>query len=192
MIQYAILGLLHYKDMHGYRIKEHIEQNFGFMWSVNYGQIYPGLKKLSDNGWIAIKKIEQNGDKGPPRKLYAITDEGREAFAEWLASDPEKTMLLRDPFLMRFVFYGFGDSQRATELIDEQIKKYEALLDRRESNLTRWEKSGTYVRLISELGVELNNVFLNWLKRAREEIQTEAASGKSLADRSAGKKRATG
>ena len=46
MIKYAILGLLHYTDMHGYRIKEHLERNFGHMWSINYGQIYPNLKQL--------------------------------------------------------------------------------------------------------------------------------------------------
>ncbi len=192
MIQYAILGLLHYKDMHGYRIKRHIEKNFGFMWSVNYGQIYPNLKKLSDDGWIVIKKIEQNGEKGPPRKLYTITDKGREAFAEWLASAPERSMLLRDPFLMRFVFCGFGDSQRAIDLIDEQIKKYEGFLERREANLERWEKSGLYVRLISELGVELNQAFLNWLKRAREEIRSGELDEKTLSRKVSGKQRATG
>ena len=40
------LGLLQYRDMHGYRIKEHLENNFGHMWSVNFGQIYPILKDL--------------------------------------------------------------------------------------------------------------------------------------------------
>ena len=45
-IKYAILGLLHYSDMHGYRIKAHIEKNFGHMWSINFGQIYPSLKQL--------------------------------------------------------------------------------------------------------------------------------------------------
>ncbi len=37
-IKFAILGLLQYKNMHGYRIKKLIERDFGFMWTVNYGQ----------------------------------------------------------------------------------------------------------------------------------------------------------
>ncbi len=45
-LNYAVLGLLQYRDMHGYRIKEHLENNFGHMWSVNFGQIYPILKDL--------------------------------------------------------------------------------------------------------------------------------------------------
>ena len=57
-VKYAILGLLHYRDMHGYQIKKHIEQNFGFMWSINYGQIYPNLRSLADDGlWKCARKI---------------------------------------------------------------------------------------------------------------------------------------
>lgn len=170
MIKYAILGLLHYRNMHGYRIKEHIERNFGHMWSINYGQIYPNLKKLQDDGLILMAGVVQNDEKGPPRKLYAITEKGRSEFTAWLDTSPEKSLLLRDPFLMRFVFYGFGDPGRAVEIIDEQIKRYEKDLTRRENNMDRWDKSGLYVRLIAELGVNLNAMMLDWLNHSREEI----------------------
>ncbi len=170
MIKYAILGLLHYKNMHGYRIKKHIEQNFGHMWSINYGQIYPNLKKLEQDGLIRMTQILQNDEKGPPRKLYSITEKGKKDFAAWLHASPEKSMLLRDPFLMRFVFFGFGDPERALELIDEQIALYEQQMERRRRNLKKWKKSGGYVRLMGELGVSLNEMFLQWLNRARSEI----------------------
>ncbi|RPH50154.1 MAG: PadR family transcriptional regulator [Desulfobacteraceae bacterium] len=170
MIRYAILGLLHYKDMHGYRIKEHIEQNFGHMWSINYGQIYPNLKKLYEDGLISMTEMNQNGQKGPTRKLYAITVKGKEEFSRWLEESPEKPMLLRDPFLMRFVFYGFGDKNRFVEIIDNQINRYENDLKRRRKNLKRWDKNSIYVRLIAELGTSLNEMFITWLKHSKEEI----------------------
>jgi DNA-binding PadR family transcriptional regulator len=175
VIKYAILGLLHYTDMHGYRIKEHIERNFGHMWSINYGQIYPNLKKLHDDRLITMKEVVVNGEKGPPRKLYSITDKGREEFLDWLNTSPEKPMLLRDPFLMRFVFFGFGDGKRAIEIIDEQISRYQKELARRKKNLTRWEKSGIYVRLIADLGASLNEMVLEWLKHSKKEILKNAA-----------------
>ncbi len=170
MIKYAILGLLQYKDMHGYRIKAHIEQNFGHMWSINYGQIYPNLKKLQESGLIRMTEIIQNDRKGPPRKLYSVTDKGRKEFQRWLQKSPEKAMLLRDPFLMRFVFFGFGNPEDSLRIIDEQIACYEKSLKRRKQNLARWEKSGTYVRLTGDLGVRLNEMFLEWLSHARAEI----------------------
>jgi DNA-binding PadR family transcriptional regulator len=185
LIKYAILGLLHYTDMHGYRIKEHIERNFGHMWSINYGQIYPNLKKLHDDGLITMKEVVQNGEKGPPRKLYSITEKGKQEFLDWLNTSPEKPMLLRDPFLMRFVFFGFGDTERSIEIIDDQIKRYQKELHRRQKNLTRWEKSGIHVRLIAELGANLNEMVLEWLIRCRKEIledvemRNEATQGKN-------------
>jgi len=156
--------------MHGYRIKDHIEQNFGHMWSINYGQIYPNLKKLYEDGLISMTEMNQNGEKGPTRKLYSITIKGKEEFSRWLEDSPEKPMLLRDPFLMRFVFYGFGDNNRSVEIIDNQIKRYENDLKRRRKNLKKWDKSGIYVRLIAELGTNLNEMFITWLKHSKEEI----------------------
>lgn len=175
MLKYAILGLLQYTDMHGYRIKEHIEQNFGHMWSINFGQIYPNLKKLHNDGLVEMTEMPQNGAKGPPRKLYSITVKGKEEFAKWLETSPEKPMLLRDPFLMKFVFFGFGDTKRSLEIIDEQIDRYKTDLSRREKNLERWEDNGTYVRLTAELGASLNEMFLKWLEHSKQEIMNHEA-----------------
>lgn len=90
-IKFAILGLLHYKDMHGYRIKSHIERNFGHMWSINFGQIYPNLRSLLDDELVTMKVVATPGEKGPGRKLYSITDKGKQAFTEWLASPLKRT-----------------------------------------------------------------------------------------------------
>ena len=172
-IKYAILGLLHYRDMHGYQIKQHIEKNFGHMWSVNFGQIYPNLKAILEDGLAEVRADEKSGEKGPPRKLYSLTEKGRREFASWLAGDPERPMLLRDPFLMRFVFFGFGDHGRALEMVEGQIADYEKQLRRRRDNQQRWQKRDRYVRLMGRLGLELNEMYLDWLKMAREEIAAE-------------------
>ncbi len=179
-IKYAILGLLHYTDMHGYRIKEHIEKNFGYMWSVNFGQIYPNLKDLEDEGRIRMVDISPSDDGGPQKKCYAITVEGREEFSRWLSQSPERPMLLRDPFLLKFAFFGFGDKDRAVEIIDEQIALYEKQLIQRQENRERWERQGVYVRLLAELGILQNEMYLTWLRHAREEIvksKEEVAAG---------------
>lgn len=169
-IKYAILGLLHYTDMHGYRIKEHIEKNFGHMWSVNFGQIYPNLRDLEEEGLIRMAEISPSEEGGPQKKCYAIEEAGKEEFARWLAQSPERPMLLRDPFLLKFAFFGFGEDDRALEIIDEQIALYEKHLVQRLNNRKRWEKQGIYVRMIAELGINQNEMFLQWLRYAREEI----------------------
>ena len=181
-IKYAILGLLHYGDMHGYRIKEHIENNFGYMWSINFGQIYPNLKDLEKDGRIRMKDIAPSEEGGPQKKLYTIEDSGREEFARWVAREPERPMIIRDPFLLKFAFFGFGDDARALEIIDEQIALYEKHLRRRKANRQKWEKQGVYVNLLTQLGVAQNEMFLEWLRRAREEIQKKSESVREVSN----------
>ncbi|MBN1882842.1 MAG: PadR family transcriptional regulator [Deltaproteobacteria bacterium] len=168
-IKYAILGLLHYKNMHGYRIKEHIERNFGYMWSINYGQIYPNLKRLEADGLVTKKEIPQ--ENAPDRKLYSLTDKGREEFTRWLSETPEREMLIRDPFLLRFIFFGFGDPETALEQIDRQIELYKKTRTKREQNMERWKDMDVYVTQVAKLGITFNDMVLQWLLEAREVIQ---------------------
>jgi DNA-binding PadR family transcriptional regulator len=172
-IKYAILGLLHYSDMHGYRIKEHIEKNFGHMWTINFGQIYTCLRELEEESLVLVKEILPSEGGGPFKKSYHITEKGREDFAEWLNSSPEKQMLLRDPFLLRFPFFGFSNPDTAIKLIDEQIDLYKRQLEERENKMNKWQNRGVYVRLIAELGINFNEMYIEWLKHAREEIIKE-------------------
>ena len=178
-IKYAILGLLHYKDMHGYRIKEHIERNFGYMWSINYGQIYPNLKRLESDGLVTKKEVPQ--ENAPDRKLYSLTDKGREAFTDWLSEAPEREMLIRDPFLLRFIFFGFGDPDTALEQIDRQIDLYKATRSKREHNMERWKDMDIYVTQVAKLGISFNDMVLQWLLDAREVILKNAKETKKKA-----------
>ncbi|MCF8084911.1 MAG: PadR family transcriptional regulator [Deltaproteobacteria bacterium] len=182
-LKYSILGLLQYRDMHGYQIKKTIENQFGHMWTINYGQIYPNLKKLKDEGLVTMIEDANHGEKGPSRKMYSITGKGNQVFLEWLESLPEKNMILRDPFLMRFVFFGFGDKKRSIEIVDDQINLYKAQMKKRRENLERLQHHDIYVRLMAELGVSMNELLLEWLERSRKEI------GKSMKDPTASSSR---
>ncbi|MGB4089107.1 MAG: hypothetical protein WBK44_05215, partial [Smithellaceae bacterium] len=107
----------------------------------------------------------------PHKKLYSITKKGKDEFSRWITVQPEKPMLIRDPFLLKFAFFGVGDDKCAAKIVDEQIKNFEAQLKRRQINRKRWERQGVYVRLLAELGVTQNEMYLKWLRHARKEIE---------------------
>ena len=92
-------------------------------------------------------------------------------FRGGLPNPPKKPMLIRDPFLLKFAFFGFGEDEQALKIIDEQIEMFEAQLKRRQKNRKRWERQGVYVRLLAELGVTQNEMYLEWLRHARTEIE---------------------
>jgi PadR family transcriptional regulator, phenolic acid-responsive transcriptional regulator len=168
-IKYAILGLLQYKDLHGYRIKQLIERDFGFMWTVNFGQIYPALKNLESEGLVTMRQVPQ--PNSPPRKLYSVTAKGKTEFSDWLASSPEKQMMLRDPFLLRFPFFAFGEPDRAIEIVQEQIDLYRKLQEQRADVRVQRGKANIYARQISELGIELNDAMLRWLESTKKRLE---------------------
>lgn len=176
-VKHAILGLLHFRDMHGYRIKELLESNFGHMWTVNFGQIYPALNEMREQGLVEMHEEAQ--DNAPARRVYAITPRGSEEFQRWLATSPHRGQVLRDPFLLRLAFFRFGDPDRALELIDEQIASYENQLEHRSDNAEKHASADVYSRLLIDLGLNLNNMMLDWLRRAKKEITETTAVAKT-------------
>ncbi len=74
-VRSAVLALLAEQPMHGYQIIREIEERSGGSWKPSAGSVYPTLQLLADEGLITAE--EANG-----RKIYALTDAGREEVAD--------------------------------------------------------------------------------------------------------------
>jgi hypothetical protein len=83
-VRAAVLALLAEKPMHGYQMIHEIEERSGGSWKPSAGSVYPTLQLLADEGLISVE--EANG-----RKIYSLTDTGREAVAGPDASSPWDT-----------------------------------------------------------------------------------------------------
>jgi DNA-binding PadR family transcriptional regulator len=74
-LKYVILDLLRDKPRYGYEIiRELEERSFGF-YTPSAGAVYPTLQMLEEMGYASA--VEQDG-----KKVYTITDEGRQFLAE--------------------------------------------------------------------------------------------------------------
>ncbi len=80
-VRTAVLALLADEPMHGYQIIHEIEKRSGGSWKPSAGSVYPTLQLLADEGLIIAE--ESNG-----RKIYSLTNEGREAVADADMSAP--------------------------------------------------------------------------------------------------------
>ena len=80
-VRSAVLALLAEQPMHGYQIIHEIEERSGGSWKPSAGSVYPTLQLLADEGLINAE--ESNG-----RKVYSLTDAGREAVADADATTP--------------------------------------------------------------------------------------------------------
>lgn len=97
---WVVLGLLAYEPMTGYDLKAAIQATVGHFWQESYGQLYPTLHALRDDGLVTMT---HEADGGRTRNVYAITDEGRAAVLAWLAEDPRPTPV-RNELLLKVFF----------------------------------------------------------------------------------------
>ena len=111
VLDIAILGLLMERDYHGYEIRTQLRDRLGMGANVSFGSIYPTLARLERRDLVEAVSVNENrigalstgslsgeraslrslrtspglGRRG--RKVYRITDRGRQEFMDLLA-DP--------------------------------------------------------------------------------------------------------
>ena len=126
--QSVILGLLQKKSMTGYEIKKVFSISFTFFSGFSFGSIYPALRKLEQSGMITMRLEIQ--EHAPNRKIYTITDKGRDRFPEVLRS-PLDLPHYRNDFLVRLFFFSqlSGDERAAIgeEYLDAIFTKVKEL-----------------------------------------------------------------
>src|SRR5262249_44472583 len=96
----VILGLLALGPRSGYEIKTTVDRSTRFFWAASYGQIYPELRPLERDALVP-REDSPNGVRA--RRLYRLTDAGRDDFRRWLLGT-ETTEEVPDDNLLRFFF----------------------------------------------------------------------------------------
>jgi DNA-binding PadR family transcriptional regulator len=89
--------------MHGYELKSAFEEQVGTLWDLNIGQVYNTLRLAERDGLVQFERSEQEG-RGPARKVYAITDSGRQELERWLLEPVRQPRRLKDEFYVKLVF----------------------------------------------------------------------------------------
>ncbi|MYE17755.1 MAG: PadR family transcriptional regulator [Gemmatimonadetes bacterium] len=84
-LKHILLGLLR-EPATGYDLKATFNETISHFWSAELGQIYPTLRRLEGEG-LLHSRVEPS-EKGPNRRVYSLTDEGREELSEWLRGGP--------------------------------------------------------------------------------------------------------
>lgn len=131
--KHMILGALMKGPAHGYKLRSDFITKILEEFGINDGQLYPLLKKMTDEGLIE-KEIEYR-DSGPNRHNYHITDQGRSEFLSWLARGDGEGRLFRyemirkDEFLNKAMYFGYLNNSDAASKIKDQLNECESILD---------------------------------------------------------------
>jgi DNA-binding PadR family transcriptional regulator len=124
-VQYAILGLISGRadGAHGYQLKTDFDTLYGDFWSLNFGQLYRTLDRLERAGLVAFTEQMQSGR--PSRKIYRITENGRQTLDDWLLLPPgNEPRPLRDELSVKLLFLTESRRQETLALIKSQRAIY--------------------------------------------------------------------
>jgi DNA-binding PadR family transcriptional regulator len=86
-LDHAILGFLRYGPLSGYDLKARFDLSVQHFWPADQSQIYRTLAKLDEQGYTRLEVVSQ--ELRPDRKVYHITQAGREELRQWLATPLE-------------------------------------------------------------------------------------------------------
>lgn len=116
-MEHIILGLLLLQSRTIYQLRKRINQGLNLMYSCSTGSIQAAIKKLLKSGYISVNEINE-GVKH--KKLYTITDEGKNHFYLWLNS-PIDSNTSKNPELTKIYFMGFSEKETRIKLIENRI-----------------------------------------------------------------------
>jgi DNA-binding PadR family transcriptional regulator len=103
-IEWSLLGFLAEQPLHGYEIHQRLSQaaELGLVWQLKQSRLYALLARLEGRGYVDHTMEPQ--DARPPRKVYALTPEGKAALETWLHTPVEHGRDFRLEFLAKLYF----------------------------------------------------------------------------------------
>lgn len=116
---FPVLGVLCRGPTHGYDLCRELRQQLGEIWTLRTSHIYALLAGLERDGLVSHERVDQ--DKHPAKKVFSITEKGRELFSAWVHSPVRNVRDIRLAFLAKLYFAKHESPTAAANLIADQL-----------------------------------------------------------------------
>ena len=168
----VVLGLLSLGPRSGYDIKTVVDRSTRFFWAASYGQIYPELRRLEDEGLVEGEDAP-NGARG--RRVYKLTNTGRKALEDWLGGQ-QTTIEYRDESLLRLFFGDALPRERALQLLEGRKRGHEQYLETLRAIEARPGEDPDFVDLVLHWGIDFNEWGARWCQEQLERLRARKAA----------------
>jgi DNA-binding PadR family transcriptional regulator len=164
----SLLGFLHDGPMSGWDLVARAEERIGEFWSLTQSQVYRELARMAEGGLV------EAGEPGTrARKVYAITGEGRRAFAEWV-SRPPGSEVIRFPLLLILAFGRHVPEERLASFLArhriihaDRLAAYER---QRAAMPPQYEEIDPYAVATLEFGITYEQAVLQWFDNLPKQV----------------------
>lgn len=168
--EFALLGFLRQRPMYGYEIHQQLSGStgLGLVWRLKQSQLYALLTKLEREGFVTTT-IEYQ-DARPPRKMFELTEGGRQAFQDWVQQPVPQGRKLRLDFMAKLYFAQLEGPEVATRLIEQQRTACHNWLRQQEEETEALRHSRPYDWLVHKFRLGQIEAMLAWLDICQESL----------------------
>lgn len=168
--EFALLGLLRRRSMHGYEMARELEsEGLTEVCPVEQSLLYAYLRNLEERELVEWE--EQRVGGRPPRKHYRLTESGQETVDRWLREPVERLRDVRLALLLKLHLLESLDPRAERDLLRRQIvvcKDYRAAAEARAN-----DAENRFSRLVARSRLAAAESTLRWLCDYADELEAE-------------------
>jgi DNA-binding PadR family transcriptional regulator len=178
VIKYILLGFLNYQPMTGYDLKQSIDNSTAHFWHAHHSQIYTTLRQMEQDKLVTSIIIK--GESQPERRVYTITDAGKQALIEWLDQSMTEATQVKEELLVRIFFSARRDQQEVLaelrlqrQLHQEKLAAYRRIAETipEKYDFPELQRDQIFWRATLELGMRYEEMYLGWLNDTMNTIE---------------------
>ncbi|MFF5533461.1 PadR family transcriptional regulator [Streptomyces cinerochromogenes] len=181
----AVMAALLEGEASGYDLAKGFDATVANFWMTTPQQLYRELERMEAEGLVSARVVQQ--ERRPNKRLFALTDAGREAVRAYTAEPPGRPSVIRDELLVKVQCLDAGDIAAVRAAVAERMEwataklaRYERirqrLLDGRseEAYFAEAERIGPYLTLMRGMSFEREN--LHWGDMALRRLDQRMAA----------------
>src|SRR5690242_3359056 len=130
----AVLASLLDGESSGYDLAKSFDASVANFWMATPQQLYRELDRLAEQGLIKSRVVHQ--ERRPNKRMFSLTEAGREAILHLTAKAPKPSMM-RDDLMIKVAAADAGDTRAVRDSIAERLQWAQAKLERYERLRTR-------------------------------------------------------
>ncbi len=177
MLELAILGLLLESPMHGYELRKRLTGLLGAFRAFSYGSLYPTLRRMQADGLIDEATAPTTVKVRRARRVYQLTDAGRERFSE-LVADTGPQNYTDDGFGVHLAFFSRTPAVARMRILEGRRRQVEERREGLREIVGRSNRAvDRYTRQLHQLSLESSEREVRWLNEliAAESSQQDGA-----------------
>ena len=149
--------------MHGYELRKRLTGLLGAFRAFSYGSLYPALRRMQADGLIDEATAPTAVKVRRGRRVYQLTDKGRERFSE-LVADTGPQNYTDDGFGVHLAFFNRTPAEARMRILEGRRRQVE---ERREGLREAIARASTsldrYTKQLHQLGLESSEREVKWL-----------------------------